>query len=124
MGARAQGLVPEAHGRMVRVGDFRAVRAAVRACRSLKWTPALRQACGKYGTVVSVDHSDNTAQVRIHDIGVLAWFPLSVLKEEPEEDDDQDGRMVKVSSLEELRAAVDAHPAITWNDSFANACGQ
>merc|ERR1712151_893697 len=24
----------------------------------------------------------------------------------------------------ELRAAVDAHPAITWNDSFANACGQ
>lgn len=124
--ARQQGLVPEAHGRVVKVGEFRAVRAAVRACSTLKWSPALRQACGKYGTVVSVDHSDDTAQVRIPDIGVLAWFPLSVLKQEEEDEDEEepDGRTVRVASVEELRAAIEAHPQITWNDSFVNVCGQ
>mmetsp|Transcript_116329 Transcript_116329/g.329073 ORF Transcript_116329/g.329073 Transcript_116329/m.329073 type:complete len:606 (-) Transcript_116329:100-1917(-) len=126
--ARAQGLVPDMQAQTVKVGSFREVRAAVRACPSLKWTAALRVACGKMGTVIAVDPGDDTVQVRIPEAGMVVWLPASVLTEVDDGNDAGDegdnGRRVTVVPLEELRAAIDASSAVTWNDKFADACGQ
>jgi len=126
--ARAQGLI--APPQIVRIGEVKEVRAAVKECPSLRWTNALKEACGKYGVVIRVDNADKTAQIKVEELGLVCWLPVSVL-DEVEEDDDEDEdfpvdkqRVVKVAGIEALKVAVEESAALQWNERFAEACDQ
>mmetsp|Transcript_20749 Transcript_20749/g.45616 ORF Transcript_20749/g.45616 Transcript_20749/m.45616 type:complete len:647 (-) Transcript_20749:171-2111(-) len=122
--AREQGLVGDMEEdgprRMVRVAPIAQLRKAVEANRSLKWAAPLAKASGKIGLVLEDDDSDGTSKVKFSPpVSFTAWLPTCILT------DVENGRKVSVGpSVDELREAIDSHPALTWNERLVEVCGQ
>lgn len=119
--AESQGLInPQAiEKRAVRVAPFTELRPAVEAHPALKWDDRLADVCGQEGMVLRDDETDGTSQVKFPPpLGFKAWLPTSVLIDiEPK-------RLVRVAPVEELRAAVEAHSNLKWDDRLLCVGGQ
>lgn len=124
--AESQGLLPGGQpARMVRVQPVEVLRPAVENHPALKWDDRLQAACSKQGVVLRVDQADGTSQVRFpQPLGFTAWFPTCTLEASQEgEEDEEEGRLVRVASLDVLKPAVEEHPALKWWDNLTDACG-
>lgn len=119
--AESQGLIGPSNGekRAVRIAPFGELRPAVEAHPALKWDDRLADVCGQEGMVMRDDESDGTSQVKFPPpLGFKAWLPTCVLIDvEPK-------RMVRVAPVEDLRAAVEAHSALKWDDRLLCVGGQ
>lgn len=119
--AESQGLIgpTPAEKRAVRVAPFGELRPAVEAHPALKWDDRLADVCGQEGVVLRDDESDGTSQVKFPSpLGFKAWLPTSVLIDmEPK-------RLVRVAPVDELRAAVEAHHALKWDERLLCVGGQ
>jgi len=117
--AQAQGALPM---RVVKVAPAEQLKAAMEAggC-SLRWTENHGQLAEQSGIVIFDDAADGTSRVKFPNHGVFAWLPTCALVEE---DMESDGRVVKLGSLEQVKAAVEANSALKWFPRLETACGQ
>mmetsp|Transcript_79754 Transcript_79754/g.247348 ORF Transcript_79754/g.247348 Transcript_79754/m.247348 type:complete len:605 (+) Transcript_79754:85-1899(+) len=116
--AESMGLLPRATP-IVRVALLDVLRPAVEAHPSLQWHDELEAACDRQGFLESRDIQNGTSQVRFLPLqgvqGFTAQFPTIAVK------DQEDGRLVRTATLEVLRRAVEAHPALRWEEKLAEA---
>lgn len=113
--ASAQGIL---NTRRVKVAPLKKLKKAVDTNTTLKWSKAYHQLCGHMGIVLVDDESDGTSRVSFPYLRIGAWFPTSALI-----DGDIDVRKVVVAPVEELRLAVEAHPALKWSDKLGEVAG-
>merc|ERR1711865_1104724 len=113
--ASAQGIL---NTRRVKVAQLRRLKKAVDTNRTLKWSKAYHQLCGHMGIVLMDDESDGTSRVSFPYLRIGAWFPTCALI-----DGEVDVRKVVVAPVEELRLAVEAHPALKWSDKLGEVAG-
>merc|ERR1712216_265674 len=115
--ARQRGLIAPANtaARNVRLASAEQVKTALEANEALpKWGPEIEQCCGLEGHLMREDPSDNTAQVVFDQKNFSVWLPLSTITDV----------MRKVCSQDQLKPAVEAHPALKWHDRLADTCGK
>jgi len=99
------------------------LRPAVEAHAELNWYEQMSDFCGQRGVALRVDEMDGTTQVRFPPpLDVTVWLPSSCLSEV--EADDADARRVVAPALEQLRPAIEEHPALKWHDRLADVCGK
>merc|ERR1711874_864593 len=84
----------------------------------------MEEVCDKYGCVIQDDASDGTTQVRFMENGITAWLPTVALTDVEEVPPKEDGRLVKVADLAELRPAVENIATLKWHEKLEQTCGQ
>lgn len=105
--------------RAVRVAPFNELRPAVEGHPALKWDDRLAEVCGHEGVVLRDDESDGTSQVRFPPpLGFKAWLPTNMLIDIGEK------RVVRIAPVDELRQAVEAHPALKWDERLESVGGE
>jgi len=117
--AQAQGIIP---ARIVRVASLDKLRTAMQNSTSLKWSGEHAKVCGACGMVIFDDELDGTSRVKFNNF--FAWLPTCALLEEDVEEANSERRNVRVASVEQLRAAIEAHDALKWVDRLADTCGK
>jgi hypothetical protein len=116
--AQAQGIIST---RRVYVAPAKRLKAAMDECASLQWSKQHAQFCGAMGLVIFDDKSDLTSRVKFSE-STFAWLPTKGLIAEDSEE--LNLRKVSVAPVEQLRAAVEEHKALQWNDRLSDVCGQ
>jgi hypothetical protein len=111
--------------RRVKVCQVEQLREAVEAVPTLKWSEGYREVCDQQGMVVKEDPSDGTSQVKFPTKGIVAWLPTAALIEVDDDADEpaEDGRIVRVAPVEELKPKIEATRSVKWFDRLAQACG-
>jgi len=103
--------------RKVQVAPRDELFKAIEEHAALKWDERHTDVCDKIGIVLKED-VDGTSQVKFAPpLGITAWLPTSVLTEVPPQ-------MVRTPTVSELRAAVEAAPALGWSDKHERVCEQ
>jgi len=121
MMAQEQGLVPESAMRVVKVADKETLKPLMDAHPALKWDERLDKLCGKQGKVLQDDPSDGTSQVEFPaPQSATAWLPTSALSDV---EGLRQGSHVRVKRDTDLRAAVEAHGALQWDDAMTKLVG-
>jgi len=93
------------------------LRPAVEAHAALKWDTRLEDLCQQEGEVLKVDDTDGTSRVRFPPpLGLTAWLPTRCLRP-------CGRREVRAAPLEELRAAVGACEACSWEERMEQVGG-
>jgi len=99
-------------------GTVDQLREAIENCPTLKWNDAHAQMCGEQCSVIKDDPKDGTSEVQFSDAalkGTKAWLPTSLLRT----------RQVLLSATEEeVKTALDGHPALKWDERLAKVCGE
>jgi hypothetical protein len=105
--------------RRVKVASVEELRPEVEKHPALRWDDRLSNVCEKEGDVLRDDSSDGTSQVKFgHPVNFQAWLPTSCLT-----NIEQNHRRVKVAELDELKAAIEEHRALKWNEKIATVAG-
>lgn len=115
--AQQNGWIPnDLPGRFVRVAVLAELRAAFKTTPALKWNTRLEEACGKEGVVMDEDEEDGTSQVELRSCGFTAWLPSKAIADIV--------KTMRLAPIEELKAAVEAHKALKWDERMGDVCGK
>jgi len=137
--------------RKVQVAQADALQKAVEEHPMLTWKASMVELAGQFAVAFEEELCYELTQVQFPDpISLRRWLPTSILQdvdgsiedlgvevsslEDSEEDDDDDAdfedaddaeplRMALLPSAEQVKAALEAHPDLKWEDSLACRCG-
>jgi serine/threonine protein phosphatase PrpC len=103
---------PDQGCRPVKIAPVDKARALIESHPSTEWDDRLLEVCGGQG--VCLIENDSRAKVNFPEKRFSWWLPASAVGDV----------IARVAPLEELRGAVDAHPALAWKDRLEETCGK
>eukprot|EP00928_Gymnodinium_smaydae_P046148 TRINITY_DN30745_c0_g1_i1.p1 TRINITY_DN30745_c0_g1~~TRINITY_DN30745_c0_g1_i1.p1 ORF type:complete len:684 (-),score=132.28 TRINITY_DN30745_c0_g1_i1:145-2196(-) len=113
--ARMQGVVADNFLREIQVKTLDTVRAEVERHPALKWDGRISELCNRSGRLMRTDSLDGTVQVKVGHATV--WLPSTSITGLEE-------RLVRCSTEDRLKLAVEEHPALKWQERLLDICGQ